>query len=177
MFSFLINGLRVAADGASYWFKSGNAIFQLPMGFSLALLGAGYLVGIVGGMAILMGIAMTWGILVPVLTSNAPMPADAEMAAYAMKIWKEQVRFIGAGTIGIAAIWTLISLAKPMWEGMRLSFEVIKNPSLAQNTHRADRDLSPKVMIALSLLMVLILIVTFFSFVQELTQKVVFESE
>ena len=166
MFSFLINGLRVAADGASYWFKSGNAIFQLPMGFSLALLGAGYLVGIVGGMAILMGIAMTWGILVPVLTSNAPMPADAEMAAYAMKIWKEQVRFIGAGTIGIAAIWTLISLAKPMWEGMRLSFEVIKNPSLAKNTHRAERDLSPKAMIALSLLMVVILIATFFSFVQ-----------
>ena len=44
---FLTNGLRLIADGASLWFKEGNAIFQIPMGFSLALLGAGYLVGII----------------------------------------------------------------------------------------------------------------------------------
>ena len=31
--SFCTGGLRVAADSASYWFKSGAAIFQLPMAF------------------------------------------------------------------------------------------------------------------------------------------------
>lgn len=38
LMSFCAGGLRVIADSASYWFKSGTAIFQLPMGFSLALL-------------------------------------------------------------------------------------------------------------------------------------------
>lgn len=167
VFSFMINGLRVAADSASYWFKAGNSIFQLPMGFSLALLGAGYLVGIAGGMSILLGIFIAWGVAVPVLTGSAPMPADAEMVSYAMTVWKEKVRFIGAGTIGIAAIWTLLSLAKPMYEGMRLSFQAVTNPQLAANTHRSDRDLSPKSMIGISLGMVVILIATFYSFVQD----------
>ncbi|QJQ52172.1 MULTISPECIES: OPT family oligopeptide transporter [Vitreoscilla] len=166
VFSFMVNGLRIASDHASHWFKMGNAIFQLPMGFSVALLAAGYLVGIAGGMAILTGIAIAWGVAVPVLSSTAPMPADADMVSYAMTLWKEKVRFIGAGTIGIAAIWTLLSLAKPMMEGMRMSFEAIKNPAAAANTHRADRDLSPKAMIGISLLMVLILFITFYSFVQ-----------
>ena len=36
--AFATNGLRVMADSAGYWFKAGNAVFQVPMGFSLALL-------------------------------------------------------------------------------------------------------------------------------------------
>ena len=84
--SFCANGLRVIADSASYWFKSGTAIFQLPMGFSLALLGAGYLVGLTGGIAILLGISIAWGIAVPYFSSHIPQPADMEMAAFAMKL-------------------------------------------------------------------------------------------
>ena len=38
-----------------------------------------------------------------------------------MGIWKSKVRFIGAGAIGIAAIWTLITLIKPIIEGMKIS--------------------------------------------------------
>ena len=80
---FLTNGLRVIADSTSLWFKGGNAIFQVPMGFSLALLGAGYLVGMIGGLAILLGIFFAWGIAVPYFTASAPMPVDGDMIAYA----------------------------------------------------------------------------------------------
>lgn len=92
---FCTNGLRVIADGASLWFKGGNAVFQVPMGFSFALLGAGYLVGMIGGIAILLGIFFAWGVAVPYFTAADPMPADAEMIGYAMNIWKTKVRFIG----------------------------------------------------------------------------------
>lgn len=37
------------------------------MGFSLALLGAGYLVGMIGGLAILLGIFVAWGVATPLL--------------------------------------------------------------------------------------------------------------
>ena len=53
--AFLTNALRVMSDSASAWFSNGKAVFQLPMGFSLALVGAGYLIGIVGGLAMLFG--------------------------------------------------------------------------------------------------------------------------
>src|SRR3546814_19972772 len=49
--SFAGNGLRVLGDGVSLWPTLGAAVFRLPMGFSLALLGAGYLIGIVAGLA------------------------------------------------------------------------------------------------------------------------------
>ena len=161
--SFCSNGLRVIADSASYWFKSGTAIFQLPMGFSMALLGAGYLVGLTGGIAILLGISIAWGIAVPYFSSHIPQPSDMEMAAFAMKLWKEKVRFIGAGTIGIAAVWTLLMLIKPMVEGMKMSFKSFG--SSAPATERAEQDLSPNAMIFWVLSMMLILGVSFYHFI------------
>ena len=161
--SFCSNGLRVIADSASYWFKSGTAIFQLPMGFSMALLGAGYLVGLTGGIAILLGISIAWGIAVPYFSSHIPQPADMEMAAFAMKLWKEKVRFIGAGTIGIAAVWTLLMLLKPMVEGLKMSFKSFGGGAPA--AERTEQDLSPKTMIFWVLSMMLVLGVSFYHFI------------
>lgn len=163
LMSFCAGGLRVIADSASYWFKSGTAIFQLPMGFSLALLGAGYLVGLTGGIAILLGISIAWGIAVPYFSSHIPQPSDMEMAAFAMNLWKEKVRFIGAGTIGIAAVWTLLMLLKPMVEGMKMSFKSFGGGAPA--TERAEQDLSPKAMIFWVLSMMFILGVSFYHFI------------
>ncbi|WP_249961847.1 OPT family oligopeptide transporter [Histophilus somni] len=161
---FLTNGLRVIADSASLWFKGGNAIFQVPMGFSLALLGAGYLVGMIGGLAILLGIFVAWGVAVPYFTSVAPMPSDADMIGYAFSIWKNKVRFIGVGTIGIAAIWTLLVLMKPMIQGMIESFRALKDPN-AKNTDRTSQDLSPTTLIFTTLVSVILIILALYSFI------------
>lgn len=162
--AFLTGGLRVLADSAGYWFKAGSAIFQIPMGFSLALLGAGYLVGIAGGIAILLGIAIAWGVAVPWLSSSIPQPSDLEMTAFAMQLWKEKVRFIGAGTIGIAAIWTLLTLLKPMIEGLKLSMRSLTGGNMT-NQARTEQDLSPKTMIGCTVAMVLLLALVFYQFV------------
>ncbi|WGE81124.1 oligopeptide transporter, OPT family [Actinobacillus equuli subsp. haemolyticus] len=163
--SFLTNGLRVISDGASYWFKGGNAVFQLPMGFSFALLGAGYLVGMMGGIAMLVGTLFTWGVAVPYFTATTPMPADADMVSFAMGLWKSKVRFIGVGTIGIAAIWTLLVLFKPMLQGMSQAFRALKDPTL-QNVERTAQDLSPKTMIYTVLASVALIIIALVSFLQ-----------
>ena len=164
--AFLTGGLRVLADSAGYWFKAGSAITQLPMGFSLALLGAGYLVGVAGGIAILLGIFISWGAAVPILTSMTPQPSDMEMSAFAMKIWKENVRFIGAGTIGVAAIWTLLTLMKPMIEGLKISMQALKGGN-SSNLSRMEQDLSPKAMIGWTVVMTLLLAVSFYQFVAD----------
>ena len=166
IFSFASNGLRVVADSASLWFKAGTSIFQIPMGFSLALLGAGYLVGLASGIAMLVGIAIAWGIAIPYFSATNPQPADMEMVAFAMRLWKEKVRFIGAGTIGIAAIWTLITLLKPTLEGMKMSFRAIKGGEGAA-LERVEQDLSPKAMIAYVLGMMLLLGFSFYHFVAD----------
>jgi putative OPT family oligopeptide transporter len=107
LFSLCSNGFHILSSEFSYWIHLGKtATTQLPMGFSMALLGAGYLIGITSGIAILTGTLFAWVVCVPYLTSVLT-PADGQTAAaFAQTIWAQKVRFIGAGCIGIAAIWT-----------------------------------------------------------------------
>jgi putative OPT family oligopeptide transporter len=167
IFSLFANGFKLAADSASYWFSTGRAVFQLPMGFSFALVGAGYLVGITGGIAMLFGVFLSWGVAVPWLTSMANMPEGASIADFATGIWVSQVRLIGAGMIAIAAIWTLLTLIKPMYEGMRISLSVLKRAPGAAATARTDTDLSPKTLLRTTVLMLVLLVATFYSFVSD----------
>lgn len=162
--AFLTNGLRVMADGASAWIQTGKAAFQLPMGFSLALLGAGYLIGIVGGIAMLIGVILTWGVAVPYFTMSGDIAADASLIDAAMVVWKTKIRFIGVGTIGIAAIWTLLILMKPMIEGMLHSFRMLKGGQ-AESEHRVDIDLSPKTMIYILIATVVLIVISLHHFI------------
>lgn len=162
--AFLTNGLRIMADGASAWIQTGKAAFQLPMGFSLALLGAGYLIGIVGGIAMLIGVILTWGVAVPYFTMSEDIAADASLIDSAMTVWKTKVRYIGVGTIGIAAIWTLLILMKPMIERMVHSFRMLKGGQEASE-HRIDIDLSPKTMIYILIATVALIVISLHHFI------------
>ncbi|WP_323000489.1 OPT family oligopeptide transporter, partial [Castellaniella sp.] len=166
-FSLLTGGLRLAGDSVGYWFSVGRAVFQLPLGLSFALVGAGYLVGIVGGVAMLLGVVLSWGIAVPWLTSLAPMPDGASLASFATGIWVSKVRLIGAGMIAVAAVWTLLTLIRPMIEGMRISLSVLKRGSGESGQDRTDADLPPGLLLKLTLLMILLLGATFQSFVAD----------
>lgn len=106
--------------------------------WSLALLGAGHLVGLAVGLAMLTGVLIAWGVAVPVLTHLNPAAAGVDLAAHAGGLWKHQVRFIGAGAIAVAALWTLATLAKPVVGGLvsTLSSSRRKGP-----TDDRDRDL------------------------------------
>src|SRR5262249_42039288 len=87
------------------------------MGFSLALIRAGHLVGL------LLGLVISWGIAVPWLTAHPfPVPhnpfAATDIDNFANFIWAKQVRFIGAGAIAVASVWTLIKLIGPVVSGV-----------------------------------------------------------
>lgn len=164
--SFGTNGLRILSESVNLWMSAGAAIFRLPLGFSYALLGAGYLVGIVAGIATLVGLVIAWGIAVPILTSEAVRPEGVGIASFATEIWSTQVRFLGAGTLGIAAVWTLATLFKPMVTGIRTSLVAMRGQR-AQSIERTERDLSPGWIIALSLLLIVALGVVFAVFLSD----------
>ena len=147
----LVGGLKLFADGAALTLNAGGAIFRLSTGFSLALVGAGYLVGIGGGLAMLLGAVLSWGIAVPVLTAITPHPAGLGDTAFATALWAHKVRFIGAGTIGVAAIWTLVGLLGPVAAGLRASFAVSHTGDAARP--RTDRDLPPSAIVAVGALL------------------------
>lgn len=158
------SGFRVLGEGINLWYAAGPAVVRLSAGFSLALLGAGYLIGIVAGIAMLIGLLIAWGVAVPVLTSMHSIPDGMTLAKYATGIWSKDVRFIGAGTIGVAAVWTLITLFKPMLEGVKTSFQALRGGNGRINIPRTERDMAPGWIIAIGLVLVAILVATFASF-------------
>lgn len=159
------SGFQVISSEVHYWFTFGKITSQLPLGFSSALLGAGYLIGIASGISILVGTLLAWGVFVPYLTSAMTPAAGQSASAFASSIWSQKVRLIGAGTIGIAAIWTLITLVKPIIEGMRISVQAMRRSEAGKDLHRMDTDLSPKTTGLILTIIIIGLLGTFYSFV------------
>ena len=117
------------------------------MGFSLALIGAGYLVGLSVGFAMLLGLIISWGVAVPWLTAHPfPVPhnpfAATDIDNYANFIWAKQVRFIGAGAIAVASLWTLIKLIGPVVSGV-VSTLSASRAARGGVGERTDTDMSP----------------------------------
>jgi len=82
-----------------------------------------------------------------------------------MAVWKSKVRFIGAGAIGIAAIWTLITLIKPIIEGMKISVKSMNSSSSERELHRMDTDMSTKSVLGVFAVILIGLVFTFWEFV------------
>ena len=138
----ILTATRIAAASVSGFFRLGTAASSgYDIAFSLALVGAGHLVGLSVGMAMLTGLIIAWAIAVPILTSMQPAAEGVTLAAHTLGIWRTQVRFIGAGAIAIAAIYTLAKLAKPVVGG--LVSTLASSRSTGEQDDR-DRDLSPQ---------------------------------
>jgi putative OPT family oligopeptide transporter len=109
---------RVFAGNVAQYFRLGDRGGATGYDFALsfALLAVGHLVGLWVGLAMLLGAVIAWGWAVPhytMLAATAGAAADVAQAA-----WSAKVRFIGAGTIGVAAIYTLAKLVKPVISGL-----------------------------------------------------------
>jgi len=137
----IITATRIAAATVTGFFRLGaTASSGYDVAFSLALVGAGHLVGLSVGMAMLTGLIIAWAIAVPILTSQQPAAEGVALAAHTATIWRTQVRFIGAGAIAIAAIYTLARLAKPVVGGLVTTLAASR---ATETRDDRDRDLSP----------------------------------
>jgi putative OPT family oligopeptide transporter len=117
---------KLMAAEVAFYFRTGQGATGIGASSSLALIGAGHLMGITVGIAMLVGLVIAWGVLVPLMTSMHPMP-DLSAADAALGVWSKQVRMIGAGTIGAAAVVTLAGLAKPVIGGLKSSMAAARH--------------------------------------------------
>lgn len=113
----LLAKLRLAGEAVSAIVPVGAGGTTLSGGLSLALVGVGHLVGLAVGLAMLAGIALSYGVLLPVFTAAGP-PAGMDLPAFISDVFRHQIRFVGAGTIGVAAIWTLLKVIGPIVRGI-----------------------------------------------------------
>jgi putative OPT family oligopeptide transporter len=116
-YAILAQTRLVAADVATT-FKFGAGATTMSTGMSMALIGVGHLVGLGVGIAMLIGMIVSWFVLVPWQTGLAGVASATDVEAFVGTVFRQKVRFIGAGTIGVAAIWTLIKIIGPIMKGI-----------------------------------------------------------
>lgn len=173
IFSLLSSGFKLAASESNFAFIWNKMAFGFSMGYSLALLGAGYLVGLAGAIALFVGMFLAWGIFTPYL-SNFEFDSAKNAVDLASSVWSSKVRLIGTGAIAIAALWTLIELLKPVIEGIK---EIVKNVKITnqEKNERTNIDLSLKSIFILFVLMVVGLFITFYSFVEDANLSIYYQ--
>jgi len=143
-FFALLAAMKFIAGEVSHYFRFGAGTGATGLGASgsLALIGAGHLMGITVGIAMLAGLIIAWAILVPILTSITPIAEGAAAADHALRVWSTQVRMMGAGTIGAAAIITLATLAKPVIGGLKSALAAsAASKAGGAGLPREDRDM------------------------------------
>src|ERR671924_1016047 len=118
VFAVVVQTQLFAADVAQT-FRIGKrgAVSGYDFALSFALLAIGHLVGLSVGVAMLIGALIGWGWGVPLYPALAGDVTTAA-ATLARSAWSSKVRYIGAGAIGISAIWTLLKLGKPLISGL-----------------------------------------------------------
>jgi len=138
----IIVATRVFASDLARYFRVGErgSVSGFDLLFSVALFGVGHLVGLWVGVAIGLGAVIAWVWGVP---HYAVLNAGHAAAQVAQTTWSHQVRFVGAGTILAAAIWTLATLVKPVYGGLRSAMAASRARRTGQQTRlpRTERDI------------------------------------
>ena len=119
--------------------KSQASGFDFSLSF--ALFAIGHLVGPAVGIAMLIGALIGWGWAVPHFLLLHPAAGSA--AAAAQGAWAHYVRFLGAGAIGVAAVWTLGTMVKPVIKGLAGAFAAsrARKAGLAHTLPRTEQDI------------------------------------
>ena len=128
------------AEEASVAVRFGPGATGFSASFSLALIGVGHLVGLAVGVAMLVGLVIGWLVLLPHYTAGI---GGADLAALVSDTFRHKVRFVGAGTIGVAAVWTLLRVIGPIVRGIAGSLAAARAHAAGQGgaLPLSERDL------------------------------------
>jgi len=127
----LLAKMKLVAEEAAQVVKIGSGATSFSTSFSMALIGVGHLVGLAVGVAMLVGLVIGWIVLLPHFTAGGA-PSGTELADFVSATFRQKVRFVGAGTIGVAAIWTLLKMLGPIARGITGALAAARQRSAGQ---------------------------------------------
>ncbi|MBK4137735.1 oligopeptide transporter, OPT family [Corynebacterium macginleyi] len=136
----LLSSMKAAAAEVFTYFKLGAGATTLGASLSTALIGVGHLVGLQVGIAMLVGVVISYFILLPIRTAGDVGPAAA-LADVVDATFANDIRFIGVGTMAIAAMWTLIKIAGPITVGIRQSLASSRTRKSGGTVDVTERDI------------------------------------
>ncbi|MDR6939792.1 OPT family oligopeptide transporter [Arcanobacterium hippocoleae] len=140
----LLVSLKVAAGSIAKYFHVGAGGTMVASSLSLALIGVGHLVGVAVGIAMIVGVLISFGVLLPVFTQNvAGLSADvvADLPSLVDTVFANNVRFVGAGAMAVAAVWTLLKIILPIIKGIKESIASSQKRNAGEEVDLTERDI------------------------------------
>lgn len=141
--SLLQNGIKVLSDSAWAIFKVGSTVIGVGTGFDMAVIGAGYIVGINIGISILVGSLIAWLICLPLFGYLHGINTSLSNTAIAIDLWSNHIRYVGVGTMSIGGIWALFTLFNSVLQGIQSSLKSLRmnKNGESRQTIRTERDI------------------------------------
>lgn len=151
IYKFIADGLKLFPSEVHYEIKayrgSGAGIDVLP-----ALVGVGYICGARISSYMLAGGVISWLVLMPVISlfggGAVVFPADNPISALgSFDIWKNYVRYIGAGAVAAGGIMSLIKSMPLIVKTFAQAMKGLSGGKENSSDLRTDRDISMKVIV------------------------------
>lgn len=136
----ILGAMKVAATEIATFFRVGSGGTMIGGSLSLALIGVGHLVGLSVGIAMIIGLAISYGVLLPLRTSGL-IPAEGDISDIVSSTFASDVRFIGAGAMAIAAVWTLLKIIGPIIKGIKDSMASSRARNAGQQVALTEKDI------------------------------------
>ena len=115
-----------------------NTVFGMGSSLSPSLISVGYIVGRNIGILAFSGGLISWAIGIPIYSYLENVYNEDAWEA-ANNIWSKKIRYLGVGAMVVGGIWSIIQLAKPLIESMKLSLKTLNRDS--DSVPLEERDL------------------------------------
>jgi putative OPT family oligopeptide transporter len=137
-------GFKILSESLPMWMIRGKTLVGLSLGFSPALLAAGFIVGIQACIALLVGILIGWVFGVPIYSHIYGLLPAANYYDMAMALRASHIRYIGVGVMLLGGAWTLITLINPIVRSLSVSMRSLREAKLHDENFilpRTERDI------------------------------------
>ncbi len=144
LISIFQTGFKLLSETLPLWNVSGKTLFGMTVGFSPALLAAGFIVGIQACIAMLVGLVLCWGIGIPLYSHLHGLPQATSYYDMAMSLRADHIRYVGVGTMLLGGLWTLLTLIKPIVLSLSASVRSLQEARRGKVTSiipRTERDI------------------------------------
>lgn len=158
----VLTAIGAAAAEVGRNFKLGAGVTGLGATMSMGLIGVGHLIGLATGLAMLVGVVIGRGVLLPWLSAGQAGPIDDVVGA----VFSQQVRMVGAGAIAVAALWALVRIAGSIGRGLAGIAAAARARKAGEAMAVTEQDLPGSIVIGGSVILLLPILVLLWQFVQ-----------
>lgn len=159
----LLANMKLLANSVTAYTRIGAGGTMFSAGLSMAMIGVGHLIGMTVGIAMLVGLVISFGVLLPIRTIGA-LGTGEPFGDIIDGIFVHEVRFVGAGAIAVAAIWTLLKILRPIIKGITDALTSARDRRQGQLVDLTERDIPFPMVIGTVVLLLLPIAVLLWDF-------------